>query len=335
MMIRCANIEPGSAAVLDDLRPKPKWDLIQPAKPVYINNPKEPRKARTRHKVWSVLPDPQIGYRHIDGQWLPFHDEAAMDVALQITNWLYHNDRVDGVINLGDFLDLPSQGRFEQEAAFAGTTQSAFDRGHKFLQEQRAAAGPDAEIVLIEGNHDRRLEKFIMINAASAWGLKRANADELPVMSIPYLLRLDEIGVQYIDAYPAGAYWLTDSLRAIHGTKARSNGSTAAAYTNSDPHISTIFGHSHRLEIQSKTVFNRDGSIKSVAVSPGCLCRVDGAVPSVNGSTNIDGTSARYYENWQNGILIVTIEDEKPYFELVQINEGVAYFRGQKFTSKK
>jgi hypothetical protein len=157
--------------------------------------------------------------------------------------------------------------------------------------------------------------------------------EELPVMSIPYLLRLDEIGVQYIDAYPAGAFWLTDSLRAIHGTKARSNGSTAAAYTNSDPHISTIFGHSHRLEIQSKTVFNRDGSIKSVAVSPGCLCRVDGAVPSVNGSTHIDGTSARYYENWQNGILIVTIEDEKPYFELVQINDSVAYFRGQKFKS--
>jgi hypothetical protein len=173
--------------------------------------------------------------------YMPFHDEAAMDVALQITNWLYHNDRVDGVINLGDFLDLPSQGRFEQEAAFAGTTQKAFDRGHKFLQEQRAAAGPQAEIVLIEGNHDRRMEKFVMINAARAWGLKRANIDELPVMSIPYLLRLDEIGVEYIDAYPAGSYWLTENLRAIHGSKVRSGGSTAAAYTNADPHISTIF----------------------------------------------------------------------------------------------
>jgi len=335
MMIRCANIEPGSAVVLDDLRPKPKWDLIQPAKPVYINAPKEPRKTKSRHKVWSVLPDPQIGYRHVDGKWLPFHDEAAMDVALQITNWLYYNDRVDGVINLGDFLDLPSQGRFEQEAAFAGTTQAAFDRGHKFLQEQRAAIGPDAEIVLIEGNHDRRMEKFIMINAASAWGLKRANIDELPVMSIPYLLRLDEIGVEYIDAYPAGAYWLTDNLRAIHGNKVRSGGSTAAAYTNADPHISTIFGHVHRQELQSKTTFNRDGSIKSVAVSPGCLCRVDGAVPSVNGSTHIDGTSARYYENWQQGITVVTLEGDKPFFELVQINDGVAYFRGQKFTSKK
>ena len=177
--------------------------------------------------------------------------------------------------------------------------------------------------------------KFIQVNAAAAWGLKRANVDELPVMSIPYLLRLDEIGVQYIDAYPAGAYWLTKNLRAVHGNKARSNGSTAAAYTNADPHISTIFGHAHRLELQSKTVFDRDGSIRSIAVSPGCLCKVDGAVPSVNGSTKIDGNSAIYHENWQQGVCVVTIdEDGQPYYELVQIDKGVAWFRGNKFTAK-
>jgi predicted phosphodiesterase len=281
------------------------------------------------------LPDPQIGYRFIDEKWSAFHDEKAMDVALQITSWIADTDRVDGVINLGDFLDLPTFGRFEQEAAFAGTTQKAFDRGHLFLQQQRAAAGEQAHIVLIEGNHDRRLEKFIATNAAAAWGLKRANANELPVMSIPYLLRLDEINVTYIDAYPAGAFWLTKNLRAVHGNKARSNGSTAAAYTNADPHISTIFGHAHRLEIQSKTVFDRDGAIKSVAVSPGCLCDVKGSVPSVNGSTKIDGTHERYYENWQNGILVTTIdESDEAYHELVQINDGVAWFRGNKFTAK-
>jgi len=335
-MIRYANTEPGSAVVLDDLRPKPKWDLIQPAKPVYINNPKEPKKSKGFHRVAVALPDPQIGYRNLDGDLLPFHDEAAMDVALQIVNYLYYNDRVDKVINLGDFLDLPSQGRFDQEASFATTTQDAFDRGHKFLQEQRAAAGPDAEIVLIEGNHDRRMEKFILTNAASAWGLKRANTDDLPVMSIPYLLRLDEIGVNYIDAYPAGAYWITDTFRAIHCNKARSYGSTAAAYTNETPHISTVFGHSHRLELQSRTVFDRSGPIKSIAVSPGCLCRVDGAVPSVNGSTKLDGTSATYYENWQQGVVVLTIDENNEVFpELVPINQGVAWFRGQKFKAKK
>lgn len=321
--------------VLSSLSPAPQWAPVAQAKPVTITAPKPYKKPKTKHRVFVSLPDPQIGYRLINEEWESFHDEKAMDVALQIISWIADADRVDGVINLGDFLDLPTYGRFEQEAAFAGTTQKAFDRGHLFLQQQRAAAGENAEIVLIEGNHDRRLEKFITTNAAAAWGLKRANADELPVMSIPYLLRLDEIKVEYIDAYPAGAYWLSKTLRAVHGNKARSNGSTAAAYTNADPHISTIFGHAHRLEIQSRTIFDRDGAIKSVAVSPGCLCRVDGAVPSVNGSTGLDGKHKEYYENWQQGVLVTTIDETgKEFHELVQIDAGVAWFRGNRFTSK-
>lgn len=322
--------------MLGDMKLEPKWDTVRQAQPVNITAPKPAKQLKTKHKVAIALPDPQIGGRFLfDKGWDPFHDEAAMDVSLQIVSFLEETDRIDWVINLGDFLDLPSQGRFDQEAGFAGTTQRAIDRGHLFLQQQRAAAGPKAEIVLIEGNHDRRMEKYILSNSAAAWGLKRANMDELPVMSLPYLLRLDEIGVTYIDAYPAGAYWLTPSIRAIHGNKARSNGSTAAAYTNADPHISTVFGHAHRLEIQSRTVFNRDEAIRSVAVSPGCLCRVDGAVPSVNGSTHVDGTPARYYENWQQGVAVITIENDVPYVELVEIRNGVAWFRGKKFVSQR
>jgi len=305
--------------MLDNLKPEAKWEPVDRARPVVLSAPKKVAPKKSKHTVHVALPDPQIGYRSLDGRLDPFHDESAMDIALQITDWLEENDRVDTVI-------------FEQEAAFASTTQAAFDRGHLFLQQQRLAAGPKAKIVLVEGNHDRRMEKFIVANALSPYGLRRANTDEIPVMSIPYLLRLNEIGVEYIDAYPAGAYWITENLRAIHGTKARSNGSTAAAYTNADPHISTIFGHSHRLEIQSRTVFNGSGAIRSVAISPGCLCRVDGAVPSVNGSTHIDGSPAKYFENWQQGIAVVTLQDDGQFFtELVQIKDGIAWFRGKQF----
>lgn len=317
--------------VLEQLN-EPKWQPVDRSQPVVLAAPKKVTPKKSKHTVHIALPDPQIGYRDLGSRLDPFHDESAMDVALQITSFIEETDRLDTVVNLGDFLDLPAQGRFEQEAAFASTTQAAFDRGHLFLQQQRQAAGPKAKIVLVEGNHDRRMEKFITANMLSAFGLRRANTAELPAMSIPYLLRLEEIGVEYIDAYPAGAYWITESLRAIHGTKARSNGSTAAAYTNADPHISTIFGHSHRLEIQSKTVYNGAGAIRSVAVSPGCLCRVDGAVPSVNGSTHIDGSPARHWENWQQGVAVITVEPNGEFFtELVQIKDGQAWFRGKKF----
>ena len=313
---------------------EPSWTPVNKARPVVIKAPKPPRTKSGGWRVAVVLPDPQIGFRDLPNGLDPFHDESAMDLALQITSYLEEYERVDEVINLGDFLDLPAQGRFEQEPSFASTTQKAIDRGHLFLQQQRAAAGPKAKIVLIEGNHDRRMEKFIVSNAASAFGLKRANLDEVPVMSLPFLLRLDEIGVEYIDAYPAGAYWLNDKLRAIHGDKVRSGGSTAAAYTNNTPQISTIFGHVHRQELQARTVFDRRGPIKSVAISPGCLCRVDGAVPSVNGSTRIDGTPATYYENWQQGVAVVHYKKTGEFYtELVQFDDGKAVFRGKEFKS--
>jgi RNA polymerase sigma-32 factor len=50
-----------------------------------------------------------------------------------------------------------------------------------------------------------------------------------------------------------------------------------------------VFGHAHRQELQYKTVANGDGPIRSVSASPGCLCRVDGAVPSYGSGLNDNG----------------------------------------------
>jgi hypothetical protein len=58
-------------------------------------------------------------------------------------------------------------------------------------------------------------------------------------------------------------------------------------------------------------------------------------VPSVNGSTHVDGTPAKHYENWQQGIVVITLDDkQEPFFEMVQIKDGEAWFRGQKFKAQ-
>lgn len=318
----------------------PAWPLIQPSPPVKIDPPKPRKKAPSLVGGWEiavVLPDPQIGFRkYSDGEMDPFHDDSAMDVAIQVTAALEHEVGVAQVINLGDYLDLPQQGKYAQEAAFAHTTQPALDRGGIFLAEQRAAA-PNAKLVLIEGNHDKRMRNFVEMNALSAFGLKRANTPESwPVMSVPYLLRMDELGdCIYMDGWPAATWWINEKLRAIHGDKVRSNGSTAAAYTNDMPHVSTIFGHIHRQEIQSKTTFDRQGKIKSMAISPGCLCRIDGSVPSVKGGQKDDGRPVLHYENWQQGISVVTYKPEGSFHvDLVHIDNGKTLYRGQEFISR-
>ena len=318
----------------------PKWQPVQQAAPTVVQpKVRTPALISNSWKVAVALPDPQIGYRRYeDGTLDPFHDEDAMDVALQVIG-LDHGHPVDQIINLGDFLDLPMYGTYEQEAVFAHTAQLAIDRGHLFLAEQRAEAGADARIILLEGNHDKRLMRFINTNAAAAFGLKVANKpDSWPVNSLQNLLRCDELGVEFIDGYPAAAHWINKRLRAMHGDRANSSGSTAAQYANSNPNISTLFGHTHRMEQQSKTVFDRDQSIKSVSFSPGCLCRVDGAVPSVKGGVDVKGQALQYFENWQQGVSVIFFkdgDDDSFHFDQVHIHKGKTMYRGQEIVSTK
>ena len=316
----------------------PKWQPVQQAAPTVVQpKVRTPALISSNWKVAVALPDPQIGYRRYeDGTLDPFHDEDAMDVALQVVG-LDHGHPVDQVINLGDFLDLPMYGTYEQEAVFAHTAQLAIDRGHLFLAEQRAEAGADARIILLEGNHDKRLNRFINTNAAAAYGLKVANMpNSWPVNSLQNLLRCDELGVEFIDGYPAAAHWINKRLRAMHGDRANSSGSTAAQYANSNPNISTLFGHIHRMEQQSKTVFDRDQAIKSVSFSPGCLCRVDGAVPSVKGGVDVKGQALQYFENWQQGVSVIFFkdgDDDSFHFDQVHIHKGKTMYRGQEIVS--
>jgi len=318
----------------------PKWQPVQQAAPTVVQpKVRTPALISSNWKVAVALPDPQIGYRRYeDGTLDPFHDEDAMDVALQVVG-LDHGHPVDQVINLGDFLDLPMYGTYEQEAVFAHTAQLAIDRGHLFLAEQRAEAGADARIILLEGNHDKRLNRFINTNAAAAYGLKVANMpNSWPVNSLQNLLRCDELGVEFIDGYPAAAHWINKRLRAMHGDRANSSGSTAAQYANSNPNISTLFGHIHRMEQQSKTVFDRDQAIKSVSFSPGCLCRVDGAVPSVKGGVDVKGQALQYFENWQQGVSVIFFkdgDDDSFHFDQVHIHKGKTMYRGQEIVSTR
>lgn len=250
----------------------PAWPVVAPAAPCSV----PPVAAKMlRDKQWKtavILPDPQIGFRRFEDATLdPFHDEKAMSVALQIMASLEYETGVDLVVNLGDFVDFPMFGKFVQEPAFAQTTQAALDRGHRFLAQQRATC-PGARNVVIEGNHDRRMTNAIVQNAAQAFGIKVANAPESwPVLSVPYLLRFDELGIEYVEGYPAGEFWVNDRLVAIHGRKVKSGGSTAAAVVR-DETVSQLFGHIHRLEMQHRTVRRRSGPVHLLAATPGCLC---------------------------------------------------------------
>jgi len=310
----------------------PAWPAVQPADPIIIRPTRKKPDTKKWFKTAIVLPDPQIGFRRDlqTGQLDPFHDEKAMQVALQLINEL----QPDVIVNLGDLVDFAEFSRFEQEPAFQMTVQETINRAYQFLCEQKANA-PNAHIVIVEGNHDRRIQKAIVNNLKSAFALTRAQVPEswdekLPVLSLPHLLRLDELGVEYVSGYPAARYWINDRLKCIHGHIVRSGGSTAKA-VNDNERVSVIFGHVHRIEMHFKTVNVREGGRTNLAFTPGCLCRIDGAVPSTKGSTDYLGRPIQSFENWQQGIGVVSYVEGDGMFDIepVYINEGVTIFRGK------
>ena len=309
----------------------PEWTPIHQADPVVVVLP-ELGLDFTRingYKIALKCSDTQIGFRHLpDGSLDPFHDDRAMNLFVL----LCHAYGPDKITILGDFLDLPAQGRFDQEAAFANTTQLAINRGHTFLSQLREAS-PKAEITLIEDNHDLRMKRFIENNTLATFGMKRDNLPESwPVMSLPYLLRLDELGVRYVDAYPAATDWDNDLTRNIHGTKANSKGSTMAQYIHELPHVNTWAGHTHRAEVVYRTVLGARGeAIESYAANPGVLCRVDGAVPSVHGATDSSGIPAHVVEDWQQGFGILYYNEKESWPQVYRIRDGATIVEGRRF----
>jgi predicted phosphodiesterase len=272
----------------------------------------------------------QIGYyRDSEGVLQPTHDEEALAVALSVTA----SANPDHVVLVGDNLDAPEFGKYRLSPAYALTTQASIDRATKLCFQLRAVA-PNAKISWIAGNHEERISNATLDNLKAAYGIKRGmDPSSYPVLSVPFLLRMDETQIEYKAGYPAGAVWINERLRVIHGDKVRSGGSTAHAYLNTSK-TSVIYGHIHRREWAERSREDFDGPKTILAATPGCLARVDGVVPSTKGGLDVDGRPLPVVEDWQQGLAVVTYKpgDGDFWYEQVPIHSGRAWWRGKLFS---
>ncbi len=309
----------------------PEWPVVQPSAPTVINY--IDKKPNGGLKTAFIFSDVQVGFRFVNGKLDPFHDDRALSVALQ----LCRDVNPDVVIIIGDFLDLPQFGTFNQEAGFFGTVQPAVDRGHEILAQINAVSPNAKTRIYLEGNHDRRLQNYIERNALAAFGLKQANStpESWPVMSVPYLLRLDELGYEYVGAYPAGEYYINDNLRVEHGSTVGPRGKATPKMV-SDERVTVITGHTHRVEATYKTTDTRDGARVNAAFTIGCLSHITGRVPSTKSAINPNGVPARKIEDWQQAVGVVHFEEGDGLFEprIVLIHDGKAVFDGQVYEAE-
>ena len=305
----------------------PQWPVIQQG-PAHKLPPRKATSEKPQDWLTAViLPDMQIGfYRRTDGNLEPTHDPVAIDLSISLVKKL----NPAKIVMHGDNLDLPEMGKYRLSPAFGQTTQAAIDYATELVARLRDAA-PNAEISWLAGNHEERLVNYLLDNAKAAFGLKQGGKPEgWPVLSVPFLCRFDEYGITYHPGYPAGQVWINQKLRCIHGTKAKSNGSTAHQYLAHEK-TSVLYGHVHRREWAEQTREDYDGPKTILAASAGCLARCDGAVPSTKGGIDLDGRPLTVTENWQQGLAVVTYQEgDSPFnLELVPIRDGQMMYRGQ------
>ena len=308
----------------------PKWPVIQQGPQIQLQKTTTKPQKPTTFKTAVVPPDIQIGYfRNREGNLEATHDEKALDICLAMIKDI----QPEIVVLVGDNLDLPEMGKYVTYPAYAQTTQASVDRATMFCAQLRAAA-PHARIVWLAGNHEERMPKYLVQNAGAAYGLRKGNTPESwPVLSVPYLCRMDEYGIEYKPGYPAADFWINKKLRIIHGDRVKSGGSTAHVYLNNEK-TSVIYGHIHRIETAFKTREDFDGPRTIMAASPGCLARIDGAIPSTRGGVDLDGRPLTRHENWQQGIGVVMYEDDNEHkfsYEVATIYDGWTMFRGKEY----
>ena len=311
----------------------PQWDPVSQAPPVKCSV--KPVKGLQKPEGWQtavIVPDIQIGYyRDVHGELIPTHDEDAISLCMSMIRDL----NPEKVVLVGDNLDLPTMGKYRLSPAFADSTQASIDRMATLAAELRACA-PNAEIQMLAGNHEERLVNYVLDNASAAFGIRRGNSpDSWPVISVPYLARFDDHGVEFVPGYPTSTVWINEKLKVIHGNKVNSNGVTATKYLN-DSKVSVIYGHIHRREWAERTRQDWDGAKTIMAASPGTLARTDGAVPSTRGALDLDGRPilSDGLEDWQQGVGIVTFQpgDGNFFYEQIPIHDGQAWFRGKLYS---
>jgi hypothetical protein len=205
---------------------------------------------------------------------VPDHDPHAWELALRAVEVI----QPERVILLGDMLDCASVSRYRQPPkVIADGLQPQIDLFGSCMRDLHSAA-PDAQIVMLPGNHELRIEAWLM-DHPGLWGLD--------ALRLPNLLRLDRLGV----VWEPQEVPILRTLIAKHGSRVRraSGASALAELADEFYSVSVLHGHTHRLGAAYAST--RSGLVAGYEC--GCLC-------------NLTPAYLHNRPNWQHGLAVIT-----------------------------
>ena len=118
------------------------------------------------------------------------------------------------------------------------------------------------------------------------------------------LLNVDAYDAAYLAGYPAGSLWLRDADHGPAIAVEHGKHHNVAKRSQNLAH-NVVLGHGHHPDMRHNVVrLDHNTTVRVHAVSPGCLCRVDGWVPSTNAGVDEWGLPVRNVENWGQAVTI-------------------------------
>lgn len=233
--------------------PKPRPVKIQQKLPNPRNEVHDPEwddMPFTKGKVYSVivLPDLQV----------PYEDKVALKAVEA-----YMADEVwDEYINMGDYMDFDCISSYNEKNLRAVEGKKIFadyEAGNAILDRHQSIVrknNKNARFVMLEGNHDFRMERYI---------------DEHPqlrgMLEVDVCLKFKERGFKFVRCFKDGEVYKLGKAYFHHGLYTNQN----HAKTMVDRFgVNIFYGHVHDVQLFSKVTWGKDKTI--VGQSLGCLC---------------------------------------------------------------
>lgn len=302
----------------------PRLHMLLPS-PARLDGPKyttvKPVAGFQDSELVVILPDQQI----------PFQDDNLHQL---VCDWLSYN-KPDRMILSGDFYDFPSISRHPTKAheLKMGGVQECLDTGYRIARDYVDAAGPTChERIIIPGNHEFRIQKFLLETVPQLFNLRRAADPETErLLSLAHLSRLDELGFTwakdpvYEEDYPQGHVMLGGKLAVYHGWVARSKSGESALKTLEHLGHSVVVGHTHRQADVAHTFHESNGQLRTLrGVEAGTLARVRG------------GLGYTVAPNWQPGFVTVRLFPNGLFnIELAKYVNGVLIWGDQTYGKQR
>jgi UDP-2,3-diacylglucosamine pyrophosphatase LpxH len=184
---------------------------------------------------------------------LGIHDKAALIAAIQYAK----QDRVENIILNGDILDSAQISR-HPKTADTPKFLNEIELAKQFLEGLRSEF-KDQNIYFKIGNHEDRLERYLMQNADALAGL----------IDFRKLLKLDDLGIRFVESTQ---FMKIENTYIVHGHEMKvSGGVNPARALILKAAANVVMGHVHRTSFAS--IKSLDGKFYK-AYTMGCLCKL-------------------------------------------------------------